>query len=109
MGYPLDSFKYFLFEIHYTNFDLIKNLKDTAGIKMYVTKNYRPIEFGIATIGADVQTEAAMIPPKSNNLTIEYQCASQVSMVRTKMKSNIVLFKFFQYRFYYFDLEMGRR
>ena len=44
--------KYFFLEIHYDNPSLRANITDYSGIKLHVTTNYRPIEFGILTVGA---------------------------------------------------------
>lgn len=75
MGYPLGGsradFKYFFLQIHYDNSDndpsriffsfllfeydvqaknKFKDVTDYSGIRLYVTKNYRPTEFGILTV-----------------------------------------------------------
>ena len=56
MAYPFggseSEAKYFFLEIHYDNLSLKADIKDYSGIKLYVTTNYRPIEFGILTVGA---------------------------------------------------------
>jgi hypothetical protein len=59
--------KYFFLEMHYDNPDLIKNRNDYSGIKLYLTTNLRPIEFGILTVGAVPEYTSIILPPKVNS------------------------------------------
>ena len=59
--------KYFFLEMHYDNPGLIKNLTDYSGIKLYLTTNLKPIEFGILTVGAVPEYTSIILPPKVNS------------------------------------------
>ena len=77
LAYPLggspSEMKYFYLQVHYDNpsqllskikfsifigpkiiymyiFFSFKDVKDTSGIRLYVTKKYRPTEFGVLTV-----------------------------------------------------------
>lgn len=73
IAYPLggssNEFKYFYLQMHYDNPGLIPSMlfrikndflivfiilfldvKDNSGIRLHVTKKYRPIEFGVLTV-----------------------------------------------------------
>lgn len=75
LGGPQADFKFFFIEMHYNNPSLVqgthiinifycfiiiklvfrikrKGLQDYSGVRLYVTENYRPIEFGVLTVCA---------------------------------------------------------
>ncbi len=60
--------------MHYENPGLVKGVRDQSGIRLYVTEEYRPVEFGILTIGSKSEPAALVIPPKMKNLKIENIC-----------------------------------
>ena len=51
--------------MHYDNPSMKANIKDNSGFRMYLTKNYRPTEFGILTAGASPEWFSMIIPPKA--------------------------------------------
>ena len=49
LGYPLGGpgqSKYFYVQWHLENTDKDENVREDAGLRLYFTTNYRPIEFG---------------------------------------------------------------
>jgi len=53
--------------MHYDNPSGEKNIKDYSGIRLYVTTNLRPIEFGILSVGAIPELTSIIIPPKTSS------------------------------------------
>jgi hypothetical protein len=50
MGYPMGGSgksRYFYLQWHFENSDRDTNIKEDAGLKLYFTKAYREIEFGV--------------------------------------------------------------
>jgi hypothetical protein len=64
-------------------------MQDNSGVKFYVTKNLRPIEFGILITGALAVPSAQIIPPKVENMPHDYYCP------RKCMDVSIFLFRFY--------------
>jgi hypothetical protein len=87
MGYPVggdvNDFKYFFLEMHYENADNDKDVKDDSGIRLYLTRQLRPIEFGVFSVGALVSEASVSVPPLVKSLNIEYLCQSSAVDVRT--------------------------
>ncbi|XP_053150205.1 DBH-like monooxygenase protein 2 isoform X1 [Hemicordylus capensis] len=50
IGTPLDA-QWIRLEVHYSNFDLIPNLIDNSGIRLYYTPELRPYDMGVLQTG----------------------------------------------------------
>lgn len=78
IAYPIGGsnaeFKYFYLQMHYDNPDKIQNVKDTSGVRLYLTKDYRPIEFGVLTVGAESNSLGIVIPPQVQSLSFDFYC-----------------------------------
>jgi dopamine beta-monooxygenase len=71
---------------------LFQDIVDTTGIRLYVQKEERPIEFGILTTGSTSDAMALWIPPKSKNLRIDNICRSRLMEEMYKETGNITIF-----------------
>ena len=49
-------------------------MNDVSGIRLFSTLNYRPIEFGVLTVGADSNANGILIPPYTANYSVEFDC-----------------------------------
>lgn len=79
MAYPLGgsspgAFRHFIFQIHYENNAMDANVVDQTGIRLYMTKDYRPIEFGLLTVGSATTFKSLDIPPKMKHMNVESKC-----------------------------------
>ena len=78
-GYPLGGSsketKFFFLQIHYENSAKVQDLDVKNGIRLYLTKKYRPIEFGILTVATDLLSIS--LPPKMKALSIETMCPKE--------------------------------
>jgi len=96
MGYPLGGspkkFKYFVIEYHYENTEFVQDLNDQSSVKLYVTRNYRPIEFGVLTTGALTYVGALSIPPKVENLHTKFIVPSEFLNKLVGNNDNITVF-----------------
>ncbi len=75
-AYPLggsrSEFKHFYFQFH--NDTPPSNIIVNITIRFYITKDYRPIEFGVLTTGAAMTPLALTIPPGAVNMNIDFLC-----------------------------------
>ncbi len=76
LGGPNADFKYFFLELHYTNPALVKGAQLRTGFRFYVTQQYRPIEFGVFTVGSFFNWAGLLIPPNANKFQTDYYCRS---------------------------------
>lgn len=60
--------------MYYENPSLIKNIADQSGVRFYLTTNYRPVEFGILTVGANTEWVGGVIPPQASSFSLNYYC-----------------------------------
>ena len=65
---------YFLFEIHYDNPDLHKNVRDSSGFRLIYTKELRKYEADTATMGSVVDYRL-IIPHGYENFTVSGHCS----------------------------------
>jgi len=95
-GYPIGGsekeFKHFFLEMHFDNPSLDKDVTEHTGIRLYATQEYRPIEFGILTVGSTSSFQALTIPPKSQALSIENICRKNFMNNLYKETGNITIF-----------------
>jgi hypothetical protein len=86
VAYPLGGknadFKYFFLELHFHNPSLEKDIQMRTGFRFHVTQEYRPIEFGIFTIGSFFNWANVLIPPNTNKFQTDYFCISECIDVR---------------------------
>lgn len=88
-GGSVNASKFFVLQVHYENSFDEKITRDTTKIRLYLTKKYRPIEFGILTIGQRSLATAISIPPKMKNITFESLCTKNFFQ---KLPSDINVF-----------------
>ena len=50
---------------------------DNSGVRLYVTKEYRPIEFAILTVGALSSWNGILVPPYVDRFPIDYYCKKE--------------------------------
>jgi len=65
---------------------------DRTGLRFYVQKEERPIEFGILTVGTDSSPLGLWIPPKSKHMQIDNICRSNFMENLYKKTGNITIF-----------------
>ncbi|KAJ3317999.1 hypothetical protein HDU76_000986 [Blyttiomyces sp. JEL0837] len=66
MGKGSNAKQYFTLQVHYSNPDLVENVTDVSGMRMYYTKQLRPSDVGVLTVGSvDID-----IPGDSSEYTI---------------------------------------
>jgi hypothetical protein len=59
------------------------DVRDTSGLKLYVTQNYRPTELGILTVGSAL--ESLVLPPKAERFdNTDFVCRKQCMDVNEK-------------------------
>lgn len=95
-GYPVGGgekeFKYFFLEMHYENPTLDQNVREDSAFRLYVTENYREIEFGIFTGGTLSDSRGIIVPQGAKNLNIEYMCRKDGINALIGNNSNITVF-----------------
>ena len=50
------------------------DLRDTTGIRLYATQNYRPTELGILHLGATEKWVSQIIPQGAKRFNTDYYC-----------------------------------
>lgn len=94
-GYPIGGegeFRYFFIQMHYENPNLDEIIHDETGFRLYVTEDYRPIEFGILTVGTTSDALALWLPPKMESLTVENVCGKEFMNKLYEETGNITIF-----------------
>lgn len=78
VGIPIaedDETAYFLFEIHYDNPELRRNIRDSSGFRLFYTRNIRQYDADTATMGSVVDYRL-IIPNGYENFTVSGHCSS---------------------------------
>ena len=60
---------------------LKKIVNDMSGFRLYSTTNYRPMEFGVITVGSTSDQSGILIPPYTSNYSLEFDCQTNCSNV----------------------------
>ena len=55
-----------------------------SGFRLYSTTNYRPMEFGIITVGSTSDQSGILIPPYTSNYSLEFDCQMDCTNVIQK-------------------------
>lgn len=75
---------YFLFEIHYDNPELMSGKYDSSGLRLFYTRQIRPLDADTATMGSVVDYRL-LIPPRQEAVTVAGHC--HPNCFRNKMPS----------------------
>ena len=79
VGIPIaedEETAYFLFEIHYDNPELRKNIRDSSGFRLFYTANLRQYDADTATMGSVVDYRL-IIPNGYENFTVSGHCSPE--------------------------------
>ncbi len=95
-GYPLGGSstetKHFFLQIHYEKRSDEIQVPVQNGLRLYLTKHLRPIEFGILTVATDSHPLAIGIPPRMSALNIETECPKEYMNSFYETTGNITVF-----------------
>ena len=95
-GYPLGGSatetKHFFLQVHYEKPAEQRGVSVQNGVRLYVTKRLRPVEFGILTVASDAHPLAISIPPRMTALSVETLCPSEFMNAFYTPAGNITVF-----------------
>lgn len=77
--YPSNKTRYILIELHYDNPQLLTNVVDNSGIRLYYTKTLRQHELGLLMFGVDGSFQSIMVPAHTDELSLTNICYSNCS------------------------------
>lgn len=82
-GYPVGGPRYssqVLLEVHYNNPSIKRGIKDSSGIKFYVTPTLRKFDAGIMEVGIEYINKMA-IPPRQKTFKLVGDCISECTNI----------------------------
>ena len=62
-------------------YGFLLDIHDRSGFKLYVTQDYRKNELGILTVGTPESYHAMILPPKADEIDINYMCSKNCTNV----------------------------